>query len=57
MRLAPLIKFLNLKPFNIPKYFKTTKVAEFLSETIVTKQTKRETDELLNISTSTINQY
>ena len=42
---------------NIPKYFKTTKVAEFLNETIGKGKTNKETAELLNISPSTINRY
>ena len=42
---------------NIPKYFKTTKVAEFLNETIEKRNKNKETAELLNISPSTINRY
>ena len=42
---------------NIPKYFKTTKVAEFLNETIGKGKTNKETADLLNISPSTINRY
>ena len=57
MILTPLIEFQNLEPINIPKYFKTTKVAEFLNETIGKGKTNRETSELLNISPSTINRY
>ena len=55
--LTPLIEFQNLEPMNIPKYFKTTKVAEFLSETIGKGRTNKETAELLNVSPSTINRY
>ena len=55
MILTPLIEFQNLEPMNIPKYFKTTKVAEFLNETIGKGKTNKETAELLNISPSTIN--
>ena len=57
MILTPLIEFQNLEPMNIPKYFKTTKVAEFLNETIGKGKTNKETAELLNISLSTINRY
>ena len=57
MILTPLIEFQNLQPTNIPKYFKTTKVAEFLNETIGKGKTNKETAELLNISPSTINRY
>ena len=57
MILTPLIEFQNLEPMNIPKYFKTTKVAELLSETIVKGRTNKETAELLNVSSSTINRY
>ena len=57
MILTPLIEFQNLQPTNIPKYFKTTKVAEFLNETIGKGRTNKETAELLNISPSTINRY
>ena len=57
MSLTPLIKFQNLEPMNIPKYFKTTKVAEFLNEKIGKGKMNRETAELLNISPSTINRY
>ena len=57
MILTPLIEFQNLQPTNIPKYFKTTKVAEFLNETIGKGKTNKETAELLNISLSTINRY
>ena len=57
MILTPLIEFQNLKPMNIPKYFKTTKVAEFLSETIGKGRTNKETAELLNVSQSIINRY
>ena len=42
---------------NILKYFKTTKIAEFLNETIEKGKTNKETAELLNISPSTINRY
>ena len=52
MILTPPIKFQNLQPTNIPKYFKTTKVAEFLSETIGKGRTNKETAELLNIRPS-----
>ena len=55
MILTPLIEFQNLQPINIPKYFKTTKVAEFLNETIGKGRTNKETAELQNISPSTIN--
>ena len=43
MILTPLIEFQNLELMNIPKYFKTTNVAEFLSETfgIGWKQTEK----------------
>ena len=57
MILTPLIEFQSLEPTNITKYFKTTKVAEFLSETIGKGRTNKETAELLNISPSTINRY
>ena len=57
MIVTPLIEFQNLEPMNIPKYFKTTKVAEFLSETIGKGWTNKETAELLNVSPSTINRY
>ena len=57
MILTPLIEFQNLESMNIPKYFKTTKVAEFLSETIGKGRTNKETAELLNVSPSTINRY
>ena len=57
MILTLLIEFQSLEPINIPKYFKTTKVAEFLNETIGKGNTNRETAELLNISPSTINRY
>ena len=57
MFLTPLIEVQSLESINIPKYFKTTKVAEFLNETIGKGKTNKETAELLNISLSTINQY
>ena len=57
MILTPLIEFQKFEPMNIPKYFKTTKVAEFLSETIGKGRTNKETAELLNVSSSTINRY
>ena len=57
MILTPLIEFQNLQPTNIPKYFKTTKFAEFLNETNWKLRTNKETAELLNISPSTINRY
>ena len=57
MILTPLIEFQNLETTNITKYFKTTKVAEFLSETIGNCRTNKETAELLNISPTTINRY
>ena len=57
MILTPLIEFQNLQPTSIPKYFKTTKVAEFLNETIGKGRPNKETAELLNISPSTINRY
>ena len=57
MILTPLIEFYNLEPINIPKYFKTTKVAEYFSETIGKGRTNKETADLLNISPSTINRY
>ena len=57
MILTPLIEFQNLEPMNIPKYFKTTKVAEFLNETIGKGLTNKETAEFLNVSPSTINRY
>ena len=57
MNLTPLIEFQSLEPMNIPRYFKTTKVAEFLNETIGKGKTNKETSELLNISPSTINRY
>ena len=43
MILTPLIELQSLDPINIPKYFKTTKVAEFLNETIGQGKTNRET--------------
>ena len=46
MILTPLIKFKNFQPTNIPKYIKTTNVAEFLSETIGKGRTNKETAEL-----------
>ena len=52
-----LIEFQSLEPINIPKYFKITKVAEFLNETIGKGKTNRDTAELLNISPSTIKRY
>ena len=42
---------------NIPKYLKTTKVAKFLSETIIKGRTNKETAELLYVSSFTINRY
>ena len=57
MILTPLIEFQRLEPMNITKYFKTTKVAEFLNETIGKGKTNKETADLLNISPSTINRY
>ena len=42
---------------SIPQYFKTTKVAELLNETIDKKKTNREIAKLLNISIITINRY
>ena len=57
MILTPLIEFQNLEPMNIPKYFKTTKVAEFLNEKIGKGRTNKETAELLNVSPSAINRY
>ena len=57
MIVTPLIEFQSLEPINILKYFKTRKVAEFLNETIGKGKTNRETAELLNISSSTINRY
>ena len=57
MILTPLIEFQNLQPTNITKYFKTSKVAEFLNETIGKGKSNKETAELLNISPSTINRY
>ena len=46
MILTPLIEFQYLQPTNIPKYFNTTKVAEFLNETIGKGRTNKETAEL-----------
>ena len=43
MILTPLIEYQNLEPMNIAKYFKTTKVAEFLSETIGKGRKNKET--------------
>ena len=57
MILTPLIEFQYLEPTNITNYFTTTKVAEFLSETIGKGRTNKETAELLNISPFTINRY
>ena len=57
MILTPLIEFQSLEPMNISKYFKTTKVAEFLSETIGKGPTNKETAKLLNLSLSTMNRY
>ena len=57
MNLTPLIEFQSLEPMNISKYFKTTKIAEFLNETIGKGKTNKETSDLLNISSSTINRY
>ena len=42
---------------NITKYFKTTKVGEFLNETIGKGKTNKKTADLLNISPLTINRY
>ena len=57
MILTPLIEFQRLEPMNITKYFKTTKVAEFLNETIGKGKINKETADLLNICPSTINRY
>ena len=57
MILTPLIEFQHLEPMNKPKYFKITKVEEFLNETIEKGKTNKETAELLNISPYTINRY
>ena len=57
MILTPLIEFQSLEPMNIPKYFKITKVTEFLNETIGTGKTNRDTAKLLNISLFTLNRY
>ena len=57
MILTPLIEFQNLQQTNNQKYFKTTKVAEFLNETIGKGKSNKETAELLNISPSTLNRY
>ena len=43
MILTPLIEFQNLQQTNIYKYLKTTKVAEFLSETIGKGRTNKKT--------------
>ena len=57
MILTPLIEFQNLQPINIPNYFKDTKVAELLNETIGKRKTNKEKAELLNTSPFTINRY
>lgn len=41
MILTPLIEFQNLEPNKIPKYCKTTKVAEFFRETIEKGKTNK----------------
>ena len=57
MQLSPVIEFQNLLPTNVPKYFKMTKIAEFLNETIGKGKTNKEAAELLDVSPSTINRY
>ena len=57
MQLSLVIEFQNLVPTNVPKYFKMTKIAEFLNETIGKGKTNKEAAKLFDVSPSTINRY